>query len=163
MRVHFIDTSVLVNILDIPDMNQDRDAVLEEYRRLEQEDGNTFILPLATIIEAGNHIAHISDGSMRRIKGQEFATVLRKVADDESPWKFFEDEVTRDEIRIIADKLPESVLYKSGAGDISIITAYEKYISKTIGIGYIRIWTTDNHLRQYEQQLVMPLTRKRRR
>ncbi|OPZ93310.1 MAG: hypothetical protein BWY74_01176 [Firmicutes bacterium ADurb.Bin419] len=163
MRIHFIDTSVLVNILDIPNMNQDRKAVIEEYDALKTDRGNTFILPLATIIETGNHIAHISDGNIRWIKGNEFSQMLMKIASDNFPWKFFESEVTRDEVMIIARKLPESVKYESGAGDISIITAFEKYIDITPGIGYIRIWSTDHHLKHYEKNLVMPVTRKRRK
>lgn len=161
MRVHFIDTSVLVSILDIPGRNQDREEVLQEYETLMAQDGNTFILPLATIIETGNHIAHIN-GDMRRIKGIEFADMLKKIANDESPWKFFEDEVTQDEIRIIADRLPESVIYGSGTGDLSIISAFEKYRDNIPAIGYIRIWSMDGHLRHYEQEMQMPPTRKRR-
>jgi hypothetical protein len=162
MRVHFIDTSVLVNILDIPDMNQDRVEVLREYATLTGQSGNTFILPLATIIETGNHIAHISDGNIRRAKGIEFADMLTKIANDESPWKFFEDEVTQDEIRIIADRLPESVTYGSGTGDLSIISAFEKYRDNIPAIGYIRIWSMDGHLRHYEHEMQMPPTRKKR-
>ena len=162
MRVHFIDTSVLVNILDIPGMNQDREMVLNEYEVLILESGNTFILPLATIIETGNHIAHINDGSMRRIKGIEFADMLMKIANDESPWKFFEDEVSQDEIRVIAERLPQSVTYSSGTGDLSIISAFEKYRDNTPAIGYIRIWSMDSHLQHYEQEMHMPLTRKKR-
>lgn len=161
MRVHFIDTSVLVNILDIPFMNQDREAVLEEYEALMGQNGNTFILPLASIIETGNHIAHIN-GDMRRTKGIEFADMLKKIANDESPWKFFEDEVTQDEIRVIAERLPESVLLGSGTGDLSIISAFEKYRDNTPAIGYIRIWSMDGHLRNYEEEMHMPPTRKRR-
>jgi hypothetical protein len=162
MRIHFIDTSILTNILDIPFRNQDREIVLREYQKL-QEVNDTFILPLATIIETGNHIAQIDDGNLRRIKGNEFSGMLRKIANDESPWKFFEDEVTREEIAVIADRLPESIIYGSGVGDLSIITAYEKYKNNTPAIGSIRIWSMDGHLRQYEQALIMPPTRKKRR
>lgn len=132
MRIHFIDTSILTNILDIPFRNQEREIVLKEYQGLKEEN-NTFILPLATIIETGNHIAHIKDGNMRRSKGIEFAKMLRKIANDESPWKFFEDEVTREEIAIIADRLPESIMYGSGVGHLSIIAAYEKYSNMEYG------------------------------
>jgi C-terminal processing protease CtpA/Prc len=163
MRVHFIDTTILLNILDIPFMNQDRETVLKEYQEL-KNNRNTFILPLATIIETGNHIAHIDDGNLRRIKGIEFAEMLHKIADDESPWTFLENnEVTREEIALIADRLPESVVkYKSGAGDLSIIAAYEKYRNNTPAIGYIRIWSMDGHLKNYEETLEIPPTRKKR-
>lgn len=162
MRIHFIDTSILVNILDIPGMNQDRETVLNEYQEL-KVNRNTFILPLATIIETGNHIAHIDDGNIRRKKGIEFAEMLHKIANDESPWKFFEDEVTREEIAVIANRLPDSVIYESGVGDLSIIAAYEKYKNNIPAIGYIRIWSMDGHLKNYEETLEIPQTRKKRR
>jgi len=66
-------------------MNQDRETVLKEYHEL-KDTRNTFILPLATIIETGNHIAHINHGNLRPIKGIQFAEILRKIAKGESPW-----------------------------------------------------------------------------
>ena len=32
MRVHFIDTSVFTNILDVPNRNQQRDSIIKEFR-----------------------------------------------------------------------------------------------------------------------------------
>lgn len=46
----------------------------------------TLILPIASIIETGNHIAHISDGSIRRAIARSFAQYLRDTADDTAPW-----------------------------------------------------------------------------
>lgn len=44
MRVHFIDTTILLNILDIPFMNQDREKVLEEYQRLTEGHNHMYLL-----------------------------------------------------------------------------------------------------------------------
>ena len=68
MYVHFIDTSVFLNIINVPGRNQQREEVMKELKGLlEQKDVNTLILPFATIIETGNHIAHCGDGNQRRV------------------------------------------------------------------------------------------------
>lgn len=89
MKVRIIDTSVLVNILDIPNMNQNHEEAMEEFERLIESDQDTLILPLATIIEAGNHIAHISNGNSRREKAELFAKYLEKTAKGEAPWEYY--------------------------------------------------------------------------
>ena len=60
-----LDTSVYLNILDVPDFNQDRDEV---FTTLQDSIGcgDYFLLPLATVWETGNHIADLADGQTRR-------------------------------------------------------------------------------------------------
>ena len=67
-EVVFIDTSVLLCILDVPGKNQDRESIVEEFTVLATGDGNTLILPVATIVETGNHIAQLSNGEQRRTR-----------------------------------------------------------------------------------------------
>ena len=60
-----LDTSVYLNILDVPENNQDRVAVLDEFAiKIDAKD--CFLLPLATILETGNHIADLTSGGNRR-------------------------------------------------------------------------------------------------
>ena len=61
-----IDTSIFVEILDVPKYNQHRASVLKDYETYVKSDC-TFLLPMATILETGNHIAQNGDGTMRRI------------------------------------------------------------------------------------------------
>ena len=51
-----IDTSIFLEFLNIPNFNQNREAVMQEFREY-IELGCTFLLPMATILETGNHIA----------------------------------------------------------------------------------------------------------
>jgi hypothetical protein len=60
-----IDTSVFLNFLNVPNCNQHRVLVLEDYKIYAQS-GCTFLLPMATILETGNHIAQNGDGTVRR-------------------------------------------------------------------------------------------------
>ncbi len=87
MNIHFIDTSVFANILDIPNMNADRKLVIAEFNKLIKSKKDRLILPYATLIETGNHIAHNGDGRQRRKVAEVFATYLRKPIRNEAPWQ----------------------------------------------------------------------------
>ena len=65
MNVRFMDTSIVMNLLEIPGMCQDAEKVKKEFNQA-VEAKETLILPVSTIIESGNHIAHIADGHIRR-------------------------------------------------------------------------------------------------
>ena len=60
-----LDTSVYLNVLDVPGFNQDRDEILDEFA-VRVESGDYFLLPMATIWETGDHIADLTDGRLRR-------------------------------------------------------------------------------------------------
>jgi hypothetical protein len=58
-----LDTSVYLNILDVPGYNQDREEILDEFlHRI--EDNDLFFLPMATIWETGNHISTLPNGRL---------------------------------------------------------------------------------------------------
>ena len=85
-RVHFVDTSILCCLLQIPNYCQEDYAAVEtEFKRI-ANDSEALLLPVACILEAGNHIAHISDGGVRRKIALEFADYLRDTADNQAPW-----------------------------------------------------------------------------
>lgn len=110
--------------------------------------GETLILPIASIIETGNHIAHISDGTLRRAIAGNFADYLRDTADNKAPWSLIHLEWTPDDLRKFADMFPDQAMRQVGFGDMSIIDAYEDYIKRTPGVS-VRIWSTDAHLVAY--------------
>jgi hypothetical protein len=62
-----LDTCTLTNILNIPKKNQDRDAIMKEFKNkiVARE---TFLLPLAAIFETGNHIANCKETDCDRHK-----------------------------------------------------------------------------------------------
>ena len=71
MRVRFIDTSIIMNLLEIPHMCADAEKIRAEFKTA-VENGEILILPFSTIIESGNHIAHIADGTIRRERALKF-------------------------------------------------------------------------------------------
>lgn len=58
--------------------------------KMEMAEKTTFVLPLATIIETGNHIAQA--GRYRKERGEALADLMRKSADEETPWAAFSDQ-----------------------------------------------------------------------
>lgn len=59
-----VDTSILLNILNVPDKNEHREEVFAAFQE-KIKAGETFFLSLATVIETGNHIGHLPDGNSR--------------------------------------------------------------------------------------------------
>ncbi|MFM5322136.1 hypothetical protein ACET9O_21380 [Aeromonas caviae] len=74
--ISIIDTSVFLNLLDVPNRNGEREQVYQAFSEY-VELGATFILPMATIIETGNHIAQNGDGGTRRATAQRFCEQAR--------------------------------------------------------------------------------------
>lgn len=75
--VVIVDTSVLLNVLDVSGFNQDRNAVLHRFGEL-VDAGANFLLSLGTVLETGNHIADIRDDQRRRRHATVFADQVRK-------------------------------------------------------------------------------------
>lgn len=163
MNVRFIDTSVMTNLLEIPNMCSD---IREVKRELDEvlELKETLILPIATIIETGNHIAHINDGNIRRTIARKFGEYLRKTAEGEAPWEIYGVELNKNDLLYFAEHIEENAICEIGIGDMSIIHAYEEYRDKIPGIGRIMIWSTDNHLKgYYEEDVSMTISRRRKK
>lgn len=160
MHVNIIDTSVLCNILDLPFMSQNRPAVIHELAALQKDKQQILILPLATIIETGNHIAHIADGHIRRNRAKKMAELIEKTVNDEAPWTYYGKEFEREDLLEISKAVVDHAVMEIGVGDLSIIQVYKKYKEVVPAIGSIRIWSLDHHLQSYFEE--MPSIRRRR-
>lgn len=161
MNVKFIDTSVMLNLLEVPDMCKDAEEVKEQWKKnLEAKD--ILIMPAATIIETGNHIAHIANGNRRREIAGRFGEFLRKTAEGEAPWQLYGVKSIKEELLYLADNIEDFATREIGIGDMSIVYAYQHYIEETPAIGTIMIWSTDTHLQGYRIEDVL-MTRRRKR
>lgn len=64
MTVVLVDTTIFLNVLDVPGFNQDREAVFGQLaERLDAR--QELLLPIAAILETGNHVGHLRDGRVR--------------------------------------------------------------------------------------------------
>lgn len=148
-NVVLIDTSIYLNILNLPNRNQNREEVLNELStRIERSD--ELLLPLVTIWEAGKHISRVNNGRHRR----HFATVLitdvYKAHTGESPYsalEFPEREEFLKWIRHFPDYAMRSKSPDRDEGlslvDFSILKAKEKF--ETLSPHRtIEIWSLDS-------------------
>lgn len=157
MKIHFLDTTVFCNILNVYMMADEREIAMEELKEINyNSDKEKIILPFATIIETGNHISHISDGNLRYQTANRFCETIIKTVEGYAPWTYYGSQLTEEDLKSICEKFPESVKNCVGVGDLSIIRAYEKYKDETPGIEEIRIWSYDQHLKQYHDIIRMP-------
>ena len=161
MRVRFIDTSIIMNLLEIPHMCADAEKIRAEFKTA-VENGEILILPFSTIIESGNHIAHIADGTIRRERALKFREFLEKTANNEAPWKLYGVKLEKDDLLALAEKFPDYALrYEMGLGDLSIIHFYQRYKEETPAVGHIMIWSTDRHVARFEQDVTVKRRRDR--
>lgn len=88
----------------------------------------TLVLPLATIIETGNHIAHATE--MRMERGRDLAELIRKAADETSPWAAFTEQAelwSSENLKKLADAWPALAAIKLTIGDATIKDVAEYY------------------------------------
>ena len=147
-HVVIVDTSVLLNLLDVPGRNQDRDAVLGRFGELSDAEVN-LLLPITAIFEAGNHIAHLSDGRQRRDHAQRFSDRVREALNGQAPWTV----TPLPSIRELADWLndfPESAMREVSMGDLSIVKAWKSACARHPQ-HRVSIWSLDRHLAGYNR------------
>lgn len=145
--VDFLDTSVFVEILDVPYMNDHRADVLAEMD-LRLGAGVRFVLPTATIVETGNHVFQVKDGTPRRRCAETFMSLLRKTARGEAPWVLHERTWDGAFVTSLCDggttglHLAEhAARCQLGTGDLSIVAERDLYASKVQA--EVRIWTLE--------------------
>lgn len=150
-----IDTSIFLNILDVPRQNNDKERVIRDFEEYILSEKVSFFLPMATVLETGNHIAQNGDGNIRRQKAQSFCDYVRDAVNRKAPYRiidFPEREVILDWLAEFPDsagrnKTPDRHEGTS-FGDLSIIKQYEQVVSQ-LPMREIWIWSLDSDLKNY--------------
>ncbi|MFP5272092.1 hypothetical protein [Coleofasciculus sp.] len=155
--VCLIDTSIFLNLLDVPNCNESKEKVTEDFKTY-VEAGCTFLLPMVTIVETGNHIAQNGDGNIRRTTAQRFVVAVKAAFSGEAPWQpvvfpdmkeilswieEFPDFAGRNK----AHNKPEGTSF----GDLSIIREFDKACDR-FEMSEVFIWSLDSDLQSYHQQ-----------
>lgn len=166
-KVLVVDTSILCCWLGIPGKETcgsttdrwDRQRV-EETITAETQIGATIVLPLATIIETGNHIAQAA--SSRFELAHTLAEVIRLAADRTTPWAAFSDQDslwTSEELKRLADDWPVKAVQQLSLGDATIVSVAEYY---SRGGFVVEILTGDAGLKAYQPARPIPVPRRRK-
>jgi hypothetical protein len=114
--IALVDTSIFLNVLDIPNNNQNRNEVIVRFREMITA-GDYLLVPMATIWETGNHIAHLPDGGDRYRFAQKLVDEVNNIFDGKRPWSptFF----------------PESAIFRLWIQDFPASATKSKSASKT--------------------------------
>lgn len=152
--VSFVDTSVLCDLLKVPGKCQRHDEVRAELARL-HESGVQLVLPIASIIETGNHIAQAGRGHGRRASAKAFVELLRLTAEGGAPWVLHSVAWDSRMLGLLCDGPGDIGTFVEmagtgalGAGDMAILAERELYAMRTAGIE-VRVWTHDERLAAY--------------
>ncbi|MEG4595360.1 type II toxin-antitoxin system VapC family toxin [Microcoleus sp. F8_C2] len=151
-----IDTSIFLEILNVPNYNQHRASVLEDFKTYSQA-GCTFLLPMATILETGNHIAQNGDGTMRRKTAIRFVEQVKAAFAGIAPWRPTPFPSTAEILEWI-DQFPDEAGKNKAPnkqegtsfGDLSIIQEFHKSCN-IFSMSEVFIWSLDKDLQNYRQ------------
>jgi len=167
-KVLILDTSILCVWLEVPGReccgpDYDRwDKLRVDQKIQEEEQANTtFVLPIASIIETGNHIAHASHS--RRECAQRLASLMVLSAQKQSPWAAFSEHTllwSPEKLEQLAKEWPDLANQKISLADATIINvaAYYKEMQRSV-----EILTGDQGLKAFEPIMIPQNPRRRQR
>lgn len=166
-RVLIIDTSILCVWLNVPGkascgLEHDRwdQRRVDEKIQAEMQAQTTFVLPLATIIETGNHIAQAAHS--RKERGEALADLMHKSADNKTPWAAFSDQSilwSPEKLKALATTWPTLAVQKLSLGDATIKDVAEHYAQMGCAV---EILTGDQGLKAYQPITPPEIPRRRR-
>jgi len=157
-ETRFIDTSILLEILEVPDKCEDPKKYQKEFAEFATQSQASVIMPISVLIETGNHINHITGNQPAKEKStQRFLDILKLFIHSTNPWSFYGYNFTADDIERVIGKYQEYRYSGPGIGDVFILDSYFEYVAKLKDSGNqnhkIEIWTLDQHLTGYCTEL----------
>ncbi len=150
--VLLIDTSVFLNLLEVPGRCDHAVEAKAEFERLRRA-GAKFLIPVTTLIETGNFIAQVRGD--RASAAARFLRAVEAARQDNPPWTvrgvswdaaFLEDLLGGDSTGSTLEQLMSSGTF--GVGDVAILIERDRFRAGTAYTD-VRIWTFDQHLAAY--------------
>jgi hypothetical protein len=150
VTIVIVDTSILLNILDVPGKNERRDEIRREFASLVKDQRTELLLPLVAVVETGNHIAQLDHGQLRRARGQRLVEIVRQALRGEAPWVLvpFPE---REDLEKLLDGLADRLVSSIGFADASMIAIGERE-KRRWPKRPVRIWSLDGQLAAYDHR-----------
>ena len=145
-----IDTTVLLNLLNVTGRNQNREESVDEFRRLLSINAE-FLIPLATIFETSNHIKQVKrvGNQIKRRWAEKLRDAVTQTVDGSEFWIGAIRFPDPNEFNKWIDEYPNCAARGKDLNDISIIKEWcrmrEIYPNRRV-----RIWSFDQHLMGYD-------------
>mgnify|MGYP001282084028 FL=1 len=142
-----VDTSVFLEILDVP-VKASRAVQFRMHLRARIMADERLLLPLATILETGNHIAQNGDGRQRRAAAERYVEQVREAVAGRSP---FTPTSSLEVAEIVGwlEEFPDSATRGMGIADLSIVHEWRRQCAIHAG-RRVLIWSLDEHLSGYD-------------
>ncbi len=124
MTICIVDTSILDELLNVPGKANHHVETLKDYEA-KQKGREQFLVPVAVMIETGNHIAHASEGDVRRSRAEAFVEFVRRALDGTSPFTPtpFPDDAA---LRSWLGDFPDHAMRRIGLADRSLIALWHE-------------------------------------
>lgn len=151
-----LDTSVYLNVINVPGRNQDRVEVIDDFTaRVLNSDH--FLLPMATIWEAGNHVSRLTNGSLRYRFAVKLVKDVHEALNGEAPYRttYFPDSrvfsTWLNDFPLFAqrNKSPQKTNEGISLSDLSIIKEWEQTRDRH-SMSRVLIWALDGDLSCYD-------------
>ena len=152
MSIGLVDTSVFCEIVPVPGRSQHQEEILDTLEDHIRENV-TLLLPIATILETGNHIAHIPDGRLRRATAERFVELVQQAlgnVEGPAPWTVPQPLLAPEDLQRYLNEFPDHAMRKVGLGDLAIIKEYERQC-QLHQMRRVFIWSLDDHLSAYDR------------
>ncbi len=155
-----LDTSIILNILNVPNKNQDKVTVIKDFKTYAESECR-FIIPLVVAVEVGNHISQNGNGDTRRDIAKKFVDMMQKTFNGSSPFEISDFDLKlewRNWINEFTDKAGQNkTAAKPNEGmsltDLSIIKEYDALQAKNRANRNkhvkVFIWSLDSDLEFY--------------
>jgi hypothetical protein len=132
VTIAVIDTSILCEFLDVPNLAGMADLVL----------------PVAAVLETGNHIAQNGDGQRRRACAGRFVDFVRRALAGETPFTATPLPDLAEWRRLLVD-FDGFAMRGVGLGDVSIVDVFEQQRARNPH-RRVYVWSLDAHLSGYD-------------
>ena len=84
--VAILDTSILLELLHVPGRHSTDLHLEREVARRRRDLQESLLLPVAAILETGNHIGRLADGRERRLFASKFVQVVEFALNNQAPF-----------------------------------------------------------------------------
>lgn len=155
-----LDTSILLNILDVPNRNNNKERVLTDFQIYIQSNCR-FIIPFVVAVEVGNHISQNGDGVTRRQTAERFVDMMQRTFSGELPFEISDFDLKIEWQNWIGEFVDRAGQNKTAAKpnegmsltDLSIIKEYDSLQAKNKANKNkhvtVFIWSLDSDLTAY--------------
>jgi len=148
VTVCIVDTSIFCVVLGVKGSRDDHREVIEQFQE-KARSGETLLLPMATVLETGNHIGRHRQGRTRRGWATKFKQIVLNAIEGNSP--FYPTPIQQAEtIKRLLAGFPDAAARGLTFCDLTIVDTWREQCDKC-PLRRVYIWSLDIHLRGFDR------------